>query len=51
MDVFYERNELGFLILKRRGVSVSAELIEKLMEEIDEEDFNRALKLAGKAST
>ena len=46
-DDRFERNELGFLVLKRRpGETVSLETIRKIQEEIDQEEFDRALTLA-----
>lgn len=47
IDDHFERNELGFLVLKRRpGETVSLETIRKIQDEIDQEEFDRALGLA-----
>lgn len=47
IDDCFERNELGFLVLKRRpGETVTLESIRQIQDEIDQEEFDRALKLA-----
>lgn len=45
-DERFERNELGFLVLKRRpGEVVTLETIRQIQDDIDQEEFDRALGL------
>ncbi len=49
VDSPFEMNDLGFLVLKRRpGVTITTETIRNIQNEMDQEEFDRALKLAGK---
>ncbi len=43
----FEVGELGFLVLKSKGRSVSADLVSELIDEADDEDFHAALRCAG----
>lgn len=44
----YETGPFGILRLKKRGVIVTDEMIRKIQDDLDEEEFDHALKLAGK---
>ena len=46
----FEVGELGFLVLKNRGgLSSTSETVRQMIEEAEEEDFQEALRDAGKA--
>ena len=48
IDDKFELNELGFLVLKRnRDEIVTLDDIRKIQDDIDQEEFNAALKFAG----
>lgn len=48
IDDKFELNELGFLVLKRnRDEILPLDYIKKIQDEIDQEEFNAALKFAG----
>jgi hypothetical protein len=40
-------NELGMLVLKRRGSGITLEQIQAIQEDIDREDMERALNPLG----
>lgn len=42
-DSPFEMNELGMLVLKRRGSGITLEQVQAIQEEIDREDMERAL--------
>lgn len=44
----YEIGELGFLVLKKRAETVTAETINQMIEDADDEDFQEALRGAGR---
>jgi hypothetical protein len=46
-DSPFEMNELGMLVLKRRGSGITLEQIDAIQEEIDREDMERALNPLG----
>jgi hypothetical protein len=46
-DSPFEMNELGMLVLKRRGPGITLEQIDAIQEEIDREDMERALNPLG----
>ncbi len=46
-DSPFELNELGMLVLKRRGPGITLEQIDAIQEEIDREDMERALNPLG----
>jgi hypothetical protein len=43
----YEVGSFGILRLKKRGYTVDEDTVRKLLEEADEEEFARAMKLRG----
>ena len=46
-DNKFELNELGFLVLKRdRGVNITLDTIQKIQDDMDQEEFDRAVNLA-----
>jgi hypothetical protein len=48
IDDKFELNELGFLVLKRKPDEiVTLEDIKKIQDDIDQEEFNAALKFGG----
>ena len=47
-DSPFEMNELGMLVLKRRGSGITLEQIDAIQEEIDREDMERALNPLGR---
>ena len=46
-DSPFEMNELGMLVLKKRGHGITLEQIDAIQEEIDREDMARALNPLG----
>jgi len=48
IDDKFELNELGFLVLKRNSDEIlPLDYIKKIQDDIDQEEFNDALKFAG----
>jgi hypothetical protein len=46
-DSPFEMNDLGMLVLKRKGTGITLEKIDAIQEEIDREDMERALNPLG----